>query len=174
MPRIAKFSSTNHHTQTTRSYRTKNILYARWNTEKSLFPIWYAETKVKQEIKSWFQAFLSNYDTGIATITMADACTGRYNTIDNISFANNFPTALTISTRYRESHCGYYLPANGDGPFQIIAKDYGTGQITLEIFTQSIQDFIDFAKNKINRYEKANKADIKPEFKINLSIHDMI
>ncbi|MDR0282021.1 MAG: hypothetical protein LBI53_01495 [Candidatus Peribacteria bacterium] len=51
-------------------------------------------------------------------------CLGRYNTIDNISFANNFPTALTIAIRYRESTCGYTLPRNGNGPFQIISKDY--------------------------------------------------
>ena len=63
-------------------------------------------------------------------------------------FANNFPTALTIATRYRETHCGYYLPSNGDGPFQILSKDYGTGEINEDTFTQSIQDFIDFSKGK--------------------------
>ncbi|MEI7557984.1 MAG: hypothetical protein WCJ45_04055 [bacterium] len=46
--------------------------------------------------------------------------------MDTISFANDFPTALTIATRYRETNCGYYLPGNGDGPFQILSKDYGT------------------------------------------------
>lgn len=86
-----------------------------------------------------------------------EKCTWRYNTIDNISFANNFPTALTLAVWYRESSCGYYLPANGDGPFQIVSKDYGTWEITEEIFKQSVQDFIDFAKNKINNYN--NKAD---------------
>lgn len=88
-----------------------------------------------------------------------EKCTWRYNTIDNISFANNFPTALTLAVWYRESSCGYYLPANGDGPFQIVSKDYGTWEITEEIFKQSVQDFIDFAKNKINNYN--NKADEK-------------
>ena len=94
-----------------------------------------------------------------------DKCTWRYNTIDNISFANDFPTALTLAVWYRESGCGYYLPANGDGPFQIVSKDYGTGEITEEIFKQSIQDFIDFAKWKIENYNK--RADDEfPELKI--------
>ena len=57
--------------------------------------------------------------------------------MDTLSFANNFPTALTIATRYREANCGYYLPANGDGPFQILSKDYGTGQITEAKFLQT-------------------------------------
>ena len=86
-----------------------------------------------------------------------DKCIWWYNTIDNISFANNFPTALTIAVWYRESNCGYYLPANGDGPFQIVSKDYGSEEITEEVFKQTIQDFIDFSKKKIKTYN--NKAD---------------
>ncbi|MDD2537222.1 MAG: hypothetical protein PHU61_01875 [Candidatus Absconditabacteria bacterium] len=86
-------------------------------------------------------------------------CLGRYNSLDNISFANNFPTALTIAVRYRESTCGYALPRNGDGPFQIVSKDYGTGTITEELFFQTVQDFMDFSRNKINRYNERNKAD---------------
>ena len=83
-----------------------------------------------------------------------EKCTWRYNTIDNISFANDFPTALTLAIWYRESTCGYYLPANGNGPFQIISKNYGTGEITEEIFKQTVQDFIDFAKWKVESYNK--------------------
>ena len=81
-----------------------------------------------------------------------DKCVWWYNTIDNISFANDFPTALTIAVWYRESNCGYYLPANGDGPFQIVSKNYGSEEITEEVFKQTIQDFIDFSKKKIRTY----------------------
>lgn len=109
--------------------------------------------KTKQESKSGFNQFLQEYNTGIIDIDMEDNCTWWYNTMDNISFANNFPTALTIATRYRETHCKYYLPSNGDGPFQILSKDYGTGEITEKIFTQSIQDFIDFSKSKYQQYK---------------------
>ena len=72
--------------------------------------------------------------------------------MDTISYANNFPTALMMATRYREAHCGYYLPSNGDGPFQIVSKDYGTGQITEAKFLQAMQDFIDFSKAKHTQY----------------------
>ena len=100
-----------------------------------------------------------------------DKCTGWYNTIDNISFANDFPTALTLAIWYRESGCGYYLPANGDGPFQIVSKDYGNGEITEEIFKQTIQDFIDFAKNKIDNYN--NRAgDEFPPLKLSYTSFD--
>jgi hypothetical protein len=59
--------------------------------------------------------------------------------------------------RYRESTCSYALPKNGDGPFQIISKDYGNGTITESIFVQTVQDFFDFAWDKINRYNERNK-----------------
>lgn len=53
-------------------------------------------------------------------------CLGRYTTLDQLSFAYDLPTALTIAVWWRESSCGYYLPKNGDGPFQIVSKDYGS------------------------------------------------
>ena len=73
--------------------------------------------------------------------------------MDTISFANNFPTALTIATRYRETNCGYYFPNNGDGPFQILSRDYGTGQMTEAKFIGTIQDFINFSKAKYLQYK---------------------
>ena len=100
-----------------------------------------------------------------------DYCVGWYNTIDNISFANDFPTALTIAVWYKESNCGYYLPANGDGPFQIVSKDYGNWEITEELFKQTVQDFIDFAKDKIDSYNKKANEEF-PEIKINYTSFD--
>ena len=115
------------------------------NTEK---------VKTKTTSKTNKQEFLNTYSWWFSQeITTPDACTGRYNTMDTISFANNFPTALTIATRYRETNCGYYMPANGDGPFQILSKDYGTGQITEASFLQTMQDFIDFSKWKRTQYK---------------------
>ncbi len=100
------------------------------------------------------QDFFNQYSGGFSQeITTTDACTGWYNTMDSISFANNFPTALTIATRYRETNCGYYLPNNGDGPFQILSKDYGTGTITEAKFLNTIQEFIDFSKAKHLQYK---------------------
>ena len=119
-------------------------LVAQVNTEK---------TKAKTMSKTTKQDFVNQYISWLSQdITTADTCTGWYNTIDTISFANNFPTALTIATRYREINCGYYMPSNGNGPFQIVSKDYGTGQITEATFIKTIQDFIDFSKAKHLQY----------------------
>ncbi|GHW02628.1 hypothetical protein AGMMS50249_4140 [candidate division SR1 bacterium] len=90
---------------------------------------------------------------------ISNSCLGYYNMIDNLSFANDFPTALSMAMRWRESTCGFVLPKNGDGPFQIVTKDYGTGEMTTQIFSQTLQDFFDFSKNKIQRYNNANSAD---------------
>ena len=115
------------------------------NTEK---------TKAKVISKTAKQDFVNQWSSWFSQdITTPDSCTGRYNTMDTISFANNFPTALTIATRYREVNCGYYMPANGDWPFQIISKDYGTWQITEATFLKTIQDFIDFSKAKHLQYK---------------------
>ena len=100
-----------------------------------------------------------------------DNCVWWYNTIDNISFANDFPTALTLAVWYKESSCGYYLPANWDGPFQIVSKDYGNGEITEEIFKQTIQDFIDFAKWKIESYNSRANEEF-PEIHISYTSFD--
>lgn len=122
-----------------------SYLITQVNTEK---------TKAKSLSKTDKQAFFDQLSWWFSqNITTADGCTGWYNTMDNISFANNFPTALMIATRYREVNCGYYMPANGDGPFQIISKDYGTGQITEARFIQTMQDFIDFSKAKYQMYK---------------------
>jgi len=112
-----------------------------------------AKIQAKISTKNDKLAFFSGYIlTGILPLNDSDTCTGRYNTLDTLSFVNNIPTPLAIAARYRETHCGYYLPANKNGPFQIISKDYGTGAINEEIFRQSIQDFMDFAKTKIKTY----------------------
>lgn len=105
------------------------------------------------------EAFLLAYKDEIThTETIQDNCIGRYNTLDDIAFSHNYPTSLLIWTRYRETTCGYYLPSNTRGPFQITSRNYGTGEITEELFVLSVIDFINFSKNKYSRYEGANSA----------------
>lgn len=96
------------------------------------------------QYKSWFSVDIEN--------TLKN-CTWWYKTLDDISFAYDFPTALTIAVWYRESTCAYYLPNNWDGPFQILSKDYWTGEITQKQFVQAVVDFMEFSKNKLARYE---------------------
>ncbi|HRX64189.1 MAG TPA: hypothetical protein P5060_03745, partial [Candidatus Absconditabacterales bacterium] len=83
----------------------KDYIYGRLFTFK---------TADKVSSESFKQEFLSGYNTGFS-LELDDSlqnCTGWYNTLDDISFAYNFPTALTIATWYRESTCAYYLPNN--------------------------------------------------------------
>jgi len=73
-------------------------------------------------------------------------CRDRRQFMDDISFVHNLPTAITMATWYAESTCGFYLPIHprygSNGPFQIITKDYGTGEMTESLFRQTVQDFV--------------------------------
>lgn len=101
--------------------------------------------------------FINQYSGQIIrTINEPDRCTRQYQLADDLSFVYDQPTALTLATRYRETSCKWYLPGNGDGPFQILNKDYGSGDLTPKIFKQSLVDYLEFARNKFNRFEKAN------------------
>lgn len=123
----------------------KDYLYAKLYSFKNVAKV--SSKAVKQE-------FLDAYKTGFSVEISGSLnnCIGWYNTLDDISFAYNLPTPLTMAVWYRESTCAYHLPNNGDGPFQIMAKDYGTWQITQNLFIDTVVDFMEFTKWKFNRY----------------------
>lgn len=128
----------------------KNYLWTRIQVQKRA---------AKFESKATKQAFVDDYKWEIMKEKELDSnCIGRYNTLDDLAFSFDYPTAVLIATRYRETNCWYYLPSNGDGPFQVVGRDYGTGEITEEKFVQSVIDFIRFSKDKYSRYEGANSA----------------
>lgn len=112
------------------------------------------KTHAKITSQSGKQEFLNQHLSGIYDDIQNSLqnCTGWYNTLDDISFAYDFPTALTIATWYRESTCAYHLPSNKNGPFQIISKDYWTWEITQNKFIETVVDFIEFTKGKFSRY----------------------
>ena len=155
----------------TQYYGDERINYMLWKIKDYLYEkIYTQKTKAKILSKSFKQDFVDEYLSGV----MVDEetwvnCTGRYNTLDDLSFIYDLPTSLTTAIWYRESTCGYYLPKNGDGPFQIESKDYGTGQITSDIFIKSVKDFMEFANHKIEWYESVNKAEENTWYQINLS-----
>ena len=92
--------------------------YSQFSSQKSLS---------KQLAKPYKQEFITDYqDKLLLDSEIPTNCLGWYNLLDNLSYANNFPTALTIAVWHRETTCGYILPKNGDGPFQIVSKDYGS------------------------------------------------
>ena len=136
----------------TTSYYLENLrdyLFTKLSTRKDI---------AKAESRTFKAGFLLPYQASglLLAEPLHENCIGWYQTLDNLSFAYDFPTALTIAVWYRESGCGYYLPKNGDGPFQIVSKDYGTGTITRELFETTIKDFLEFSKKKIDRYNGKN------------------
>lgn len=124
----------------------KSYLYNKLFTAKTTAKVW---------AKTFKEAFVTTFWSwfSIEVEDSLENCIGWYNTLDDISFAYDFPTALTMATWYRESTCAYYLPSNWDGPFQIVNKDYGTWELTEDEFVTTVIDFMEFTKAKFARYE---------------------
>lgn len=112
----------------------------------------------KRDSKEKKSDFLSSFQwSGLATAeVLSENCIGRYPTLDTMSFAYDFPTSLSIAIWYRETSCGFYLPKNGNGPFQITSKQYGSWTLDRAVFEQTIKDFLEFSKKKIDRYNSKN------------------
>lgn len=106
---------------------------------------------------------VAQWGSGFSTVDALDSsCLGWYYTMDLLSYVYDFPTALMIAVWWKESSCGYYLPKNGDGPFQIVSKDYSKVKLNQDTFEDMIEDFLVFSKHKINRYNSRNpKTPIK-------------
>lgn len=123
----------------------KDHLYNKLYTQK---------TVSKESAKEFKQEFVDTYKENISK-EIDDSlknCTGMYNLLDDISFAYNFPTALTMSAWYRESTCAYYLPNNKRWPFQITNKNYGTWEISYDQFVTTVVDFMKHTKWKFDNY----------------------
>ena len=137
------------------NYMFEDLKYHLYSDKKNKNALSKQKSDAKATSKDSKQEFLDTYNTWFS-VEIEDSlknCTWWYKTLDDISFAYDFPTALTIAVWYRESTCAYYLPNNGDWPFQILSKDYGTGEITSKQFIQTIMDFMEFSKNKLARYD---------------------
>jgi regulator of replication initiation timing len=61
------------------------------------------QMQAKQDALPQKKTFVAQYASGIKDIKETDLCATYYKDLDMISFVNNFPTALTIATRYREA-----------------------------------------------------------------------
>ncbi|MDP2090842.1 MAG: hypothetical protein Q8K30_04565 [Candidatus Gracilibacteria bacterium] len=91
-------------------------------------------------------------------------CTKYFDFVNDIAIKNDFPVELIIATWSIEYNCNLGNPANGFGPFQITSKFYTPGDITLEQFALSIQDFIDFSRNKWNYFNTNKYHDYKTRY----------
>ncbi len=93
-------------------------------------------------------------------VWLSNICTQRYQLVDDRSYAFNMPTALVLATLDMESSCGWYKPNNGDGVFQLIAKDYGTWTLSTGQWIMMMYDFAELVRGKHARYHTANKLSI--------------
>lgn len=103
------------------------------------------------------EAFVEQYTSWIIQEhTIPDRCWEMYELLDDLSFVYDIPTVITLGTWYVETTCGFYLPIHplygSNGPFQIISKDYGTWEMTMELFKETVEDFLIFSRHKYNLY----------------------
>lgn len=126
-------------------WELQSYLYTNLSAQKTA-----AKAITKLAKKQFLDTYNTGYDAGI-TLTV-DQCSLQYNTIDNLSFAYDFPTALTMAIWYRESNCGFYFPKNWHWPFQIISREYWSWEMNQQLFIETVRDFLEFAKDKISKY----------------------
>jgi hypothetical protein len=93
---------------------------------------------------------------------LPDRCYTYFDEIDALAREENFPPSLIIATWFKESSCAMKNPDNKNGLFQIIAYDYGTGELTVDELIQQTKDFIEFSRNKRSWYKRLLKFDDKP------------
>lgn len=91
-------------------------------------------------------------ETGLSSL-----CKERYQLVDDRSYALNLPTALTLATLDMESSCLRTKPSNGDGVFQLTAKDYGNWALTTGEWIMMMYDFSILVSGKHSRYHTSNK-----------------
>jgi hypothetical protein len=113
------------------------------------------------DVVATYESFYDEYSDQIQSndIPLPPGCFAYTKDLDMLSFVYDVSLPVLIATRYRESTCGYYLPANTRGPMQIISHDYGTGSIEdHEIFIYAMSNYADFAHAKYDRYNRVTDS----------------
>ena len=102
---------------------------------------------------------LTSYRPLVQTDKALDTlCRQRYQLVDDRSYALDLPTPLVLATLDMESSCRRSNPTNGDGVFQLIAKDYDTGA-TLSVgqWIMMMYDYAELVRGKHAWYHNINK-----------------
>ncbi|USN56657.1 MAG: hypothetical protein H6766_06605 [Candidatus Peribacteria bacterium] len=118
------------------------------------------KTQTTDDVRDTYQVLVDDYASELTNDDeLDDACTDYIDELDILAYVHDISLPVLIGTRYRESHCGYYLPANGRGPMQITSHDYGTGAIDdHEDFITIMEDYIDFTNAKYDRYNRVTDS----------------
>lgn len=114
--------------------------------------------KALRPLSSTSLSLLDQYRSGVLTNdkSLDKPCPQFAQLIDDWAFALDLPASLITATWLMESGCGRSRPANGDGIFQIVSKDYGTGVMTTGHRIWMVSDFNDFVRAKFARYHRVN------------------
>jgi hypothetical protein len=117
------------------------------------------DTAKTNDKKNTMFGIVDMYRSGVTTkdIGLTALCKDRYQLVDDRSYAFNMPTPLVLATLDMESSCGWYKPTNGDGVFQVISKDYGTGILTTGQWIMMMYDFSALISGKHAWYHTSNK-----------------
>ncbi len=116
------------------------------NNKKSLWSLEYGE------LLTTYRPLVQTADKPLDTL-----CRQRYQLVDDRSYALDLPTPLVLATLDMESSCRRSNPTNGDGVFQLIAKDYGTGS-TLSVgqWIMMMYDYGELVRGKHVWYNNIN------------------
>lgn len=88
----------------------------------------YIDQKKQKTHKESTIAYAIFYDEHITNVTssgvdLPQRCFEYYDLVDDVAWSKDIPTNLVIATWMMEASCGFYFPANGDGPFQMLYKN---------------------------------------------------
>lgn len=136
-----------------------------WNIPTQVSTLEQVKTTLRREIDQRksvlkplrIQQFYNEWKHYLTGNSLWNACKDKLTLVDDWSYALDLPTALVLATWDMESSCNRYNPANGDGIFQLVAKDYGTqSQLTTGTWITMMYDYSKLVKDKILRYSNAN------------------
>lgn len=115
-------------------------------------------TKRKTSLtKTNISNFYEKYKSYITWSALSNSCKNQVTIADDWGYALDLPTALILATWDIESSCGRYKPSNGDGIFQIVAKDYGSDDnFTLGQWIIQMYDYAELIRGKHARYHNSN------------------
>lgn len=109
---------------------------------------------------SGIQSFVALWQPLVTSSSdFAQSCKDHFQAIDAVARAQNFPTALIISTWWREYSCNMSNPANGRGIFQITSHYYEPGPLSQAWLLEQVQHFIDFARAKRKYHDNVQPFD---------------
>lgn len=147
------------------------------NDDKKLAYLNYLYSKINDYYKNEISNnntlnLIQKYQNEIIWNELKLNCKNYYDLVDSIAKQNDFPTELIIAIWSKEYNCQLSNPTNWHGPYQIFSYYYNPWELSQEDFLVETQDFIDFAKEKIDYFNSNKDYEIRFWKKISLSYNN--